>query len=145
MKQSHRKVALAAVSVLAALSASSAPALAGAEEDAFANAGYNSCDAKVLAAYYTDNLVKRVVFGAGEKILNGDGDIIAEDFASARSEQANNVALCPPEDFYSDDEIGYYMKTWEMATVSEARKKISENLIGGFKEDVDRDIGFGSP
>jgi len=145
MTKSQNKKALTVAGLAVAMAVSTVPALAGPEEDAFAKAGYNMCDAKVLGAYYGDKLVKRVVFGAGEKIHNGDADIIAEDFINARKEQEFNVALCPAEEFYSADEIKLYMTAMDLGTVSEASKKISENLIYGYKEDVDQQIEFARP
>lgn len=114
-----------------------APALAGPNEDAFANAGYTMCDAALLGAIYDDQLIKRVVSGAGEKILNGDQDVIEADLASARSEFAANLDLCPAENFYSAADIELFARYWDIDSRSEARSKISELLIDGAKADID--------
>ncbi len=129
-----------AAGVLVALAATASPALAGKNEDAFANAGYNMCDAKLLGAAYGDKLIKRVISDAGEKILDGYPDVIAGDIADARNQFSGNVELCPADDFYSAGDIAYFARFWDIDSVSEAKEKISSLLIDGAKADIDEAI-----
>lgn len=130
-KKTHA-LAAGAVAVLAA----TAPALAGPNEDAFTNAGYTMCDARLLQLAYDDDLIKRVISGAGEKIINGYGDQVKADIESGRAENAGNTALCPAEEFYSADDIVLFAKYWSIDSLSEARQKISELLIDGASADI---------
>ncbi len=128
-----------AAGMIVALAATT-PVHAGPNEDAFNNAGYTMCDAALLGAIYEDQLIKRVISGAGEKILNGDQDIIETDLASARDQFAYSYELCPADDFYTPADIELFARYWDMDSRSEAREKISELLIAGAKTDIDEAI-----
>jgi hypothetical protein len=128
-----------AAGVLVAL-ATTSPATAGKNEDAFANAGYNMCDAKLLGAVYNDKLIKRVISDAGEKILEGYADVIAGDLADARNQFSDSVELCPADDYYSSADVAYFARFWDIDSISEAKEKISTLLISGDKADIDEAI-----
>lgn len=123
-----------------ALIATTAPTLAGPNEDAFAAAGYTMCDAKLLQLAYDDNLIKRVISWAGEKIREGYEDQVKQDIVDGRAINNGNLALCPADEFYSQEDIMLFAKYWNLDSISEAKEKIADLLIDGYASSIAEDI-----
>ena len=112
------------------------PALAGKEEDAFANAGLTVCDARLIGIAWSSNDFNGLIQEAGEKIINGYKDQVMEAIASGRTTNNGNVMICPPEDVYSAADIQLFSAYWDVGR-TEGRESMSQKLLGGEKAAID--------
>lgn len=120
----------------AGLTALPPAAHAGAEEDAFAKAGYTVCDARLIGISWNDNDIPGMVRMAGQKIINGYENQVKDIIADGRTRNNGNLVTCPPEDIYSASDIAAFAAYWDVGR-SEGRKMMSEKLLGGEKSSVD--------
>lgn len=128
---------LAFVSLVGAgLSVAPQVALAGAEEDAFAKAGYTVCDARLIAIGWSDNDIAKMTRMAGEKIINGYENQVKDVIADGRKSNNGNLVICPPEDVYAASDIDLFSAYWDVGK-SEGRKMMSEKLLDGDKSSID--------
>lgn len=114
----------------------SLPAAAGPKEDAFYGAGYNLCDARLIAVYWGSSDLAGIIEDAGDKIARGFKNQVDEHLAGGRKKNNGNRALCPAADFYSREEIAAYADYWDIGK-SQAQDEISDKLLSGDKESVD--------
>lgn len=112
------------------------PASAGPEEDAFFGAGYNQCDARLIAVYWGSSDLAGIIEDAGDKIIRGNKDQVDEHLAGGRQKNNGNRALCPAADFYSPNEIAAYADYWDIGK-SQAQDEISDKLLMGEKYAID--------
>ena len=110
--------------------ASDKPAAPGPNENAYAEAGYTMCDARLMQQAFGDRFIKERISTAGEKLRRGDGDIVAGWVKQAREENAGNPTLCPAEESFSEDEIARYARA-EKLTDAAARETIAQALVDG--------------
>jgi hypothetical protein len=116
-----------------------APAFAGKKEDAFYNAGYNNCDAKLFALSWGSTDIADMIQEAGEKIINGYQNQVEDYLADGRKRNNNNLLLCPASEFYSKEEIAAFAEYWDYGR-KEAATEIAKKLIAGEKSSVDEAI-----
>ena len=109
---------------------------AGAEEDAFAKAGYTVCDARLIAISWKDNDIAAMTKMAGQKIINGYENQVKDILAEGRTANNGNLVICPAEDIYSPRDIELFAAYWDVGR-SEGRKMMSEKLLGGDKGAID--------
>ena len=110
-------------------------AYAAGEEDTFYNAGYNYCDATLLAAFWnTDSYAAKLE--AGGKIQDNKENIVTDALSYGR-----NMASCQFSDTghsYQDAEkLAAY---WGMANVVEAKNKVAELYTRGNSTQVRNDL-----
>lgn len=129
----HRTSAIALAVLSAGLSAT--PALAGKKSDAFYGAGYNICDAKVLAQSWGED-VDHMITWAGDKILDDDKATVDDELRQGRDELAGNASVCPASDFYTEADIRLIADFWN-ESFREAKRSIALKLVGGEKDAVD--------
>jgi hypothetical protein len=128
--------ALSAGLFAAAAALQAEPALAGKKEQkAFDEAGYNLCDARLLAIYWNTD-AEDAINEAGDKLIRGDKQTVVDALNGGRKENNGNIVLCPAKEFYSAKEIEAFAEYWDLGRKA-AERSISEKLITGQKESID--------
>jgi len=130
---SHRVSTIALTAFVAGMSA--APALADKKSDAFYGAGYNICDAKILARSWEED-VADVIKWAGDKVLRDFKNQVDDELRQWRPQYADDPTVCPASDFYSEADIRQIADFWD-ESFKEAKRSIALKLVGGEKDAVD--------
>lgn len=129
----HRTSVVALAVLSAGLSA--VPALADKKSDAFYGAGYNICDARMLARSWQED-VSDVVAWAGDKILRDFKNQVDDEISQWRPKWVDDASVCPASDFYSEADIRLIADFWD-ESFREAKRSIALKLVGGEKDAVD--------
>lgn len=132
-----------AISGLALLAAGTSPAAATPGQDAFTKAGYNLCDARMMQKSQGDETVEQTLESANAQLAQGDTDYVQKSIARGRRMNNGDISLCPAEEFYGASDIALFAKYWDIQP-SEAKRKMSENLLGGYDAGVREMIYFAS-
>ncbi|WP_144445749.1 hypothetical protein [Inquilinus limosus] len=131
-----------AASGLALLAAGAAQAAATPQET-FAKAGFTLCDARLMQKSQGDDSVEQTIESAALQLAKGDVDYVRKSIARGRRLNNGDLSLCPAEEFYGADDIALFAKYWDIPT-SEAKRKMSENLVDGYADSIREAIATAS-